>query len=341
MPCSWSLTISLPFSLQQQGDADAPFLEPLVRSLLLGVGTSWLLETAHVALQVGGGVAADKEAQPRWWARAPCLHATRGSSLPHRCSPFPSRVQVCGLASCVPISSLSDLLQLLPSVGQPLFLADHAAAIATFLGFYVIEAAAASTASPVGAAAWGCRPPARLLESPPHSSPLALLSTMCPQAGSLLAAAAALPKKMVPLNHRDVRLHLFKQLILQRRRTSSAAAPGAPAPEAPSASTLLAGRPSGSLQQPLGTPSLPPPTRQPRQAGNIVPLGRGSGLVERARQVRGPPKRATTWRRRGGAALSWQAQHCALTRLIPAVPPAAWRQAGWRQRLCRAPAGAP
>ena len=36
-----------------QEEVDRPFLEPFLRSLILGLGSAVLLETAHVALQVG------------------------------------------------------------------------------------------------------------------------------------------------------------------------------------------------------------------------------------------------------------------------------------------------
>ncbi|KAL4425964.1 hypothetical protein ABPG75_009980 [Micractinium tetrahymenae] len=194
----------------RQEAAESPFLEPFVRSLVLGLGAAVVLESTHEMLQL--------------------LSRSAGSSS----------------------ANMVEMLQALP---PPLFVADHVAAIAGWLGFYLIEA-------------------------------VAIAAVLKSYAGDQTAAAPALsrlttlPKKMLPL-----RLQLVKSLLLTSAGLEAGPAPAgaaaasfAPAPTpdasapaaapklAPTASAFVVTEERGSTEATLPRPRYPPTLPLPKKA---------------------------------------------------------------------------
>lgn len=258
----------------RQEASESPFLEPFVRSLVLGLGAAVVLECTHELLQL--------------------LSRSAGSSS-------------------------ANVLEVLQALPPPLFVADHVAAIAGWLGFYLIEAVAIA----------------------------AVLKTY---AGDQAAAAPALsrlttlPKKMLPL-----RLQLVKSLLLSSTgleaapaAAGSAAGPAAPAASAPAAALDLSptasafvvteerGSTTATLPRPQYPPTLPLPRREP--TGRPQPKSRPEPRTGKpegdSNIVPGPttkPPGPTTTpepdsladrrKRRGLAPGSWDPQAAALARL--------------------------
>lgn len=156
----------------RQDSSESPFLEPFVRSLVLGLGAAVVLESTHEMLQL-------------------LSHTAAGTS------------------------SSTSVLELLQALPPPLFVADHVAAFAGWLGFYLIEAVAIA----------------------------AVLKTY---AGDQAAAAPALsrlttlPKKMLPLRLQLVKSLLLGGMGLEAGQAAAGSPAGLAAPSNASAGTQAA-----------------------------------------------------------------------------------------------------